>query len=71
MVNQTASAHDGLTIEDEWSGFVAGRYREGKSQAEFRNYDATVVPTVAEFYKTNHALQTLDFVPARKRNTSH
>ena len=31
MVNPTAVAHDGLTIEEDWSGFVAGRYREGKS----------------------------------------
>ncbi len=51
-----------LSIEDGWGQFVAGRYREGKSEAEFRNYDAAVVPTVAEFYKANHRLQTLDFV---------
>ena len=67
MVNPTAVAHDGLTIEDDWSGFVAGRYREGKSQAEFRNYDAAVVPTVAQFYKTNHELQTLDFVIEKEK----
>ena len=41
---------------------MSGRYKEGKSEAEFRNYDAKVVPTVAEFYKLNHENQTLDFV---------
>lgn len=56
-----------LAIEDGWSEFVAGRYREGKSEAEFRNYDATVVPTVAEFYKTNHEFQTLEFAMAKEK----
>jgi inositol oxygenase len=54
-------------IEEEWDEFVTGRYREGKSEAEFRNYDATVVPTVAEFYKTNHESQTLAFVLAKEQ----
>jgi inositol oxygenase len=40
----TKSAPDGLAIEDSWGEFVAGRYREGKSESEFRNYDAAVVP---------------------------
>jgi inositol oxygenase len=61
------AASDGLAIEDGWGDFVAGRYREGKSESEFRNYDASVVPTVAEFYRTNHALQTMDFVVAKEK----
>jgi inositol oxygenase len=61
------AAPDGLAIEDGWGQFVAGRYREGKGEAEFRNYDAAVVPTVAEFYKTNHAHQTLSFVLAKEK----
>jgi inositol oxygenase len=60
-------ATDHLAIEDSWGDFVAGRYREGKSEAEFRNYDAAVVPTVAEFYKTNHERQTVDFVLAEEK----
>jgi inositol oxygenase len=56
------AVNNGLAVEEDWGDFVAGRYREGKSESEFRNYDATVVPTVAEFYKENHRLQTLDFV---------
>jgi inositol oxygenase len=62
-----AAATDGLAIEDSWGEFVAGRYREGKSEHEFRNYDAAVVPTVAEFYKTNHRHQTLEFVLAKEK----
>jgi inositol oxygenase len=62
-----AAAPDGLDIEDSWGDFVAGRYREGKSEQEFRNYDAAVVPTVAEFYKTNHQHQTLEFVLAKEK----
>lgn len=63
----TKSAPDGLAIEDSWGEFVAGRYREGKSESEFRNYDAAVVPTVAAFYKENHERQTLDFVLAKEK----
>jgi len=61
------AAPDRLAIEDSWSDFVAGRYQEGKSQEEFRNYDAAVVPTVAEFYRNNHQQQTLDFVLGKER----
>src|SRR5450432_4718144 len=57
---------EGLAIEDGWGEFVAGRYREGKTESEFRNYDAAVVPAVAEFYKTNHQMQTLEFVLAKE-----
>ena len=41
---------------------MTDRYQQGKSEAEFCNYDVAVLPTVAEFYKTNHKPQTLDFV---------
>jgi inositol oxygenase len=61
------AAPDHLEIEDSWGEFVAGRYREGKSETEFRNYDAAVVPTVAQFYKTNHEFQTLDFVLGKEK----
>ena len=52
---------------DEWDDFVATRYREGKSEEEFRNYKADANPTVTEFYRQNHAFQTLDFVLQKKR----
>jgi len=51
---------------DEWDDFVAGRYRPGKSQEEFRNYSEQANPGVAEFYRQNHAHQTLDFVMAKR-----
>ncbi len=39
---------------DQWEDFLEGRYREGKSESEFRQYDAGANPGVAEFYATNH-----------------
>jgi len=47
---------------DEWDDFVATRYKQGKSEEEFRNYKADANPTVTEFYRQNHKYQTLDFV---------
>ncbi len=52
---------------DDWDDFVASRYKEGKAQEEFRNYDPSANPGVAEFYRQNHTLQTVDLVQAKKR----
>lgn len=52
---------------DEWDDFVATRYRQDKSEEEFRNYKADANPGVTEFYRQNHREQTLDFV-LRKKN---
>lgn len=52
---------------DEWDDFVARRYQEGKPEEEFRNYKEEANPTVTEFYRQNHAYQTLDFVLRKKR----
>ncbi len=51
---------------DEWDDFVATRYRQGKSEEEFRNYKADANPTVTEFYRQNHKYQSLDFVLKKK-----
>ena len=51
---------------DEWDDFVATRYREGKSEDEFRNYQADANPRVTEFYRQNHRHQTLDFIKEKK-----
>jgi inositol oxygenase len=51
---------------DDWDDFVASRYREGKGEEEFRNYSADANPGVAEFYRQNHAHQTVDFVRAKR-----
>ncbi len=55
-----------LTDLDQWDDFVAARYRQGKSEDEFRNYKDDANPTVTEFYRQNHAHQTLGFVLGRK-----
>lgn len=47
---------------EDWDDFIAGRYREGKAQEEFRTYDAQANPGVAEFYRQNHQYQTLEYV---------
>ncbi len=47
---------------EEWDDFVEGRYKEGKTDAEFRQYDATANPGVAEFYRLNHENQTVAYV---------
>jgi len=51
---------------EEWDDFVATRYRQGKSEEEFRNYEADANPGVTEFYRQNHANQTFDFVLRKK-----
>lgn len=67
MATAAPKANNALPIEDSWGEFVAGRYREGKSQEEFRVYDAAAQPGVAEFYRLNHQYQTLDFVLSKER----
>jgi inositol oxygenase len=51
---------------DEWDDFVATRYKQGKSEEEFRNYKPDANPGVTEFYRQNHINQTLDFVLQKK-----
>jgi len=52
---------------DEWDDFLTGRYKEGKSESEFRQYDETATPGVAEFYRLNHQYQTFDYVMAKEK----
>ena len=49
-----------------WDDYVAARYRPGKSEDEFRNYSPDTTPAVAEFYRQNHAGQTVEFVRAKR-----
>lgn len=51
---------------EEWDDFVENRYSPGKSEKEFRNYKVDANPTVTEFYRQNHAHQTLAFVLKKK-----
>jgi inositol oxygenase len=52
---------------DQWEDFLEGRYREGKSESEFRQYDAEANPRVAEFYATNHEKQTVEYVLGKEK----
>ena len=47
---------------DDWDEFLSGRYKEGRSEDEFRNYDRQADPGVAEFYRLNHEHQTYAYV---------
>jgi inositol oxygenase len=63
-----AKQNNPLTADmEEWDEFLQGRYREGKSQEEFRQYDEKVNPRVAQFYKLNHEHQTFDYVLAKEK----
>jgi inositol oxygenase len=55
-----------LQTLDEWDDFVATRYKQGKSEEEFRNYASDANATVTEFYRQNHAHQTLQFVLSKR-----
>ena len=63
MQMSTTNSHaQPLDQLDQWDDFVEGRYREGKSKEEFRVYDASATPGVAEFYRLNHEGQTVEYV---------
>ena len=47
---------------EDWDEFLQGRYREGKSHQEFRQYDRNANSSVSRFYLANHEGQTLDYV---------
>lgn len=62
----TAVAEPLSNLED-WDEFLEGRYKEGKTETEFRQYDAEANPGVAEFYRINHQMQTLDYVLGKEK----
>ncbi len=63
----SAVVHDQPLKElDEWDDFVATRYEKGKTEEQFRNYQADANPGVTAFYRQNHAAQTLAFVLEKK-----
>jgi len=51
---------------DEWDDFVAVRYRQDKTEDQFRDYSTDANPGVTEFYRQNHAQQTVEFVLAAR-----
>jgi len=66
LIMKQAAGNAPMKELDDWDDFVATRYRQGKSEEEFRNYKADANPTVTEFYRQNHAGQTLAFVLRKK-----
>lgn len=54
-------------VAEQWEEFVKDRYDPSKTKEEFRNYEKAT-PGVREFYRENHAKQTVDFVRAKKKN---
>jgi inositol oxygenase len=73
MTNVVASREERplRTDMEDWDEFLQGRYREGKSEEEFRQYDEKVNPGVAQFYRLNHEHQTLDYVRAKEAQYFH
>ena len=56
-----------FTNLDQWEDYVVGRYKEGKSESDFRQYDAKANPHIAEFYRINHEKQTVDYVLSKEK----
>lgn len=52
---------------EQWDDFLEGRYKEGKSENDFRQYDAQANPGVAEFYRLNHENQTMEYVLRKEK----
>ena len=50
---------------EQWDDFVGSRYKQGREQSAFRDYDSAP-PVVREFYRLNHTYQTLDFARSKK-----
>ena len=67
MSTATTPQNAPLRDLEQWDEFLEGRYREGKSKEEFRQYDATANPGVAEFYRLNHENQTVDYVLGKEK----
>jgi inositol oxygenase len=52
---------------DDWDEFLEGRYKEGKAESEFRQYDSNADPGVAEFYRLNHEKQTVAYALGKEK----
>ncbi len=65
----TPSSATGQPLQnlEQWDDFLEGRYKEGKSETEFRQYDATAKPGVAEFYRLNHQHQTVAYTLGKEK----
>jgi inositol oxygenase len=67
MATNIVTSDAPLKDMEEWDDFLTGRYQEGKSEEQFRQYDTQANPGVAEFYRLNHQYQTFDYVMAKEK----
>jgi inositol oxygenase len=67
MASHALPTDASLKDMDEWDDFLTGRYQEGKSEDQFRQYDEKATPGVAEFYRLNHKYQTFDYVIGKEK----
>jgi len=77
MANQPGAGRQNSPLEDleQWDEFLKARYPlettptvvSDKQPEAFRDYRAEARPSVKEFYRLNHAHQTLEFVLEKKR----
>jgi len=67
MATSPHQSQSPLSKLDDWDDFLEGRYKEGKAQSQFRQYDATADPGVAEFYRINHEKQTVAYTLAKEK----
>ncbi|MEZ5355689.1 MAG: inositol oxygenase family protein [Bryobacteraceae bacterium] len=56
-----------LANVEEWDDHVRARYRADRKKEEFRVFDESSPEVVKEFYRLNHANQTVAFVEAKNR----
>jgi len=52
---------------EQWDDFVKDRYDPTRAKEEFRQHTPDAPSVVKEFYRQNHANQTVDFVLQKKR----
>ena len=63
---ETAASPGPLQNLEQWDDFVKARYRADRKKEEFRVFDESSPQVVKDFYRENHARQTLDFVRAKQ-----
>ena len=62
----TTASPGPLQNVEQWDDFVKSRYRTDRKKEEFRVYDETSPQVVKDFYRENHAKQTLELVRAKQ-----
>ena len=67
MATSPHQSQSPLSKLDDWDDFLEGRYKEGKAESEFRQYDSKANPSVAEFYRLNHEKQTVAYVLEKEK----